>query len=114
MRTKTLLSTAALLAAGLATSMAQSSNVYSLNVVGYVNAPVITGYNFAANPFDTSDGLNKASTVYPNPSPDNGATQVGPRDGDELHFFDRILLRYKVYVFDALTDDTTTGFSDRN
>jgi len=36
MRTKTLLCLAALTAAGVATSMAQS-NVYSLNVVGYVN-----------------------------------------------------------------------------
>src|SRR5438309_1368093 len=39
MRTKTLLSLAALLAAGVATSMAQS-NVYSLNVVGYYNVVV--------------------------------------------------------------------------
>jgi hypothetical protein len=36
MRTKTLVCAAALLAAGVATSMAQS-NVYSLNVVGYYN-----------------------------------------------------------------------------
>src|SRR5207249_3273515 len=36
MRTKTLLAAAAMLAAGFASSMAQS-NVYSLNVVGYVN-----------------------------------------------------------------------------
>src|SRR5262245_30453866 len=39
MRTKTLLCAAAL-AAGVATSMAQS-NVYSLNVVGYVNTAVV-------------------------------------------------------------------------
>jgi hypothetical protein len=38
MRTK-LLAAAALLAAGVATSMAQS-NVYSLNIVGYVNVPL--------------------------------------------------------------------------
>src|ERR1700730_12330845 len=36
MRTKTLVCAAALMAAGVATSMAQS-NVYSLNVVGYIN-----------------------------------------------------------------------------
>lgn len=40
MRTKTLLILAALTAAGVATSMAQS--VYSLNVVGYVNVPLLT------------------------------------------------------------------------
>jgi hypothetical protein len=39
MRTKTLLLAAALSAAGLATSLAQS-NVYSLNVVGYINVAV--------------------------------------------------------------------------
>src|ERR1051325_3870943 len=37
MRTKTLLLTAAALAAGLVSSFAQSSNVYSVNIVGYVN-----------------------------------------------------------------------------
>src|ERR1041385_5044775 len=45
MRTKTLLLAAALTAAGLATSLAQS-NVYSLNVVGYVNV------NVAGNKFN--------------------------------------------------------------
>jgi hypothetical protein len=41
MRTKTTLAAAAILAAGLASSMAQ--NVYSLNVVGYVNVPIPAG-----------------------------------------------------------------------
>jgi hypothetical protein len=41
MRTKTILC-AAILAAGVATTMAQS-NVYSLNVVGYYNVPVAAG-----------------------------------------------------------------------
>lgn len=50
MRTKTLLLTAAALAAGLFSSFAQSSNVYSVNVVGYYN--VVTpagGYFLLAN-----------------------------------------------------------------
>ena len=41
MRTKALLCAAAL-AAGTAASMAQS-NVYSLNIVGYVNVPLTSG-----------------------------------------------------------------------
>jgi hypothetical protein len=55
MRTKTLLATAAMLAAGLASSMAQS-NVYSLNVVGYVNTPLTGGgkYTAVANPLNTA------------------------------------------------------------
>jgi hypothetical protein len=55
MRTKTLLAAAAMLAAGLASSLAQS-NVYSLNVVGYVNKTIIGGskYSAVANPLTTS------------------------------------------------------------
>jgi hypothetical protein len=58
MRTK-LLVAAAILAAGVATSMAQS-NVYSLNVVGYVNKPFVAGgFTAAANPLNaTNNSLN--------------------------------------------------------
>jgi len=56
MRTKTILLTAALVAAGVATSMAQSSNVYSLNVVGYVNVPIFTGFQILVNPLDDGAG----------------------------------------------------------
>jgi hypothetical protein len=51
MRTKTLLLTAALSAAGIATSMAQ---VYSVNAVGYVNAPIAAGFTMVANQFTAS------------------------------------------------------------
>jgi hypothetical protein len=58
MRTK-LLAAAAILAAGLATSLAQS-NVYSLNVVGYVNKALTGGgFNAIANPLNaTNNSLN--------------------------------------------------------
>jgi hypothetical protein len=57
MRTKTLLLTAALSAAGLATSMAQ---VYSVNAVGYVNVTVpANGYAILGNPLNgTNNALN--------------------------------------------------------
>jgi hypothetical protein len=51
MRTKTLLLTAALCAAGIATSMAQTP-VYSVNAVGYVNTPLVKGNNLISNPLD--------------------------------------------------------------
>jgi len=51
MRTKTLLLTAALSAAGIATSMAQ---VYSVNAVGYVNTPLVKGYNLISNPLNNT------------------------------------------------------------
>ena len=52
MRTKTLLLTAALSAAGVATSMAQ---VYSVNAVGYVNTTLNPGFNLISNPLDAED-----------------------------------------------------------
>jgi hypothetical protein len=54
MRTKTLLLTAAVCAAGVATSMAQ---VYSANVVGYVNKQLqgAGGFTLVANPLDTTN-----------------------------------------------------------
>jgi hypothetical protein len=62
MRTKTLLLSAAALAAGVATSMA--ANVYSVNVVGYVNVNVTSGYNLISNPLDV-DGVDNVLTVMP-------------------------------------------------
>jgi hypothetical protein len=51
-----MLAAAAALAAGLATSMAQS-NVYSVNVVGYVNKVLVGGnkYTGVANPLNTTN-----------------------------------------------------------
>jgi len=68
MRTKTLLLTAALTAAGAATSLAQ---VFSQNIVGYINVTNYPGYNLIANQ------LNNGATA-PNqvidliPAPPNG------------------------------------------
>jgi len=61
MRTKTLLLTAALAAAGALTSMAQS-NVYSLNIVGYVNVTLTNGFNMISNPLDV-DGTGVNNTL---------------------------------------------------
>lgn len=70
MRTKTLLLAAALSAAGIAASMAQS-NVYSLNVVGYVNVELKAGFTMFANPLDLDGtGLNNTvQTVFSNSLP---------------------------------------------
>jgi hypothetical protein len=63
MRTKSLLAAAAIIAAGVASSMAQS-NVYSLNIVGYVNKPCPAGLSMVANPLSTTNVL---SVVVPTP-----------------------------------------------
>jgi hypothetical protein len=63
MRTKTLLLTAALCAAGIATSMAQA--VYSVNAVGYVNTSLGAGYNLISNPLDNkATGGNQVKNLF--------------------------------------------------
>jgi len=60
MKAKTLLIAAAALAAGVMHSQAQ---VYSQNIVGYVNVPLNTGYNFVANQLDL-DGTGVNNSIY--------------------------------------------------
>jgi hypothetical protein len=67
MRTKTLLFSAAVLAAGMAASMAQS--VYSINAVGYVNLTIQNGYNLIANPLNgTNNSINTIMPIAPDGS----------------------------------------------
>jgi hypothetical protein len=67
MRTIKALVCAAALAAGLATSLAQS-NVYSLNVVGYYNVPLVAGaYTLIANQLNTTN--NTIASLLPSPVP---------------------------------------------
>ena len=61
MRTKALLLAVALTAAGIASIQAQS-NVYSVNVVGYVNVTIPTGYSAIANPLRSTD--NTVSNLF--------------------------------------------------
>jgi len=61
MRTKLAVLTAAALAAGALSSQAQS-NVYSLNVVGYVSIGLTNGFNSIANPLDL-DGTGTNNTI---------------------------------------------------
>jgi hypothetical protein len=67
MRTKTLLLTAALAAAGVASSMAQGT-VFSVNAVGYVNTTLKKGFNLVANPLnagaDNTIGTLFKSTAF--------------------------------------------------
>jgi len=61
MRTKVLICAAALVAASAFTSMAQ--NVYSLNVVGYINIPFVEGFQLIANQLDfDGTGTNNTSS----------------------------------------------------
>src|SRR5688572_23375944 len=89
MRTKTLLLTAALSAAGLATSMAQ---VYSVNAVGYVNVSVDAG-DLAVLGVPLNGTNNQLNTTMPLPLGSDGATiyrfDVGLQNYlDPINWFD--------------------------
>jgi len=60
MRTKTLLLTAALGAAGVTSALGQ---VYSVNAVGYINTALASGFNLVANQLNT--GGNTVAEVHP-------------------------------------------------
>jgi len=71
MRTKALLLTAALSAAGVATSMAQ---VYSVNAVGYVNLSLVPGLSLIANPLDNTNNNLNTIMALPNDGSADGTT----------------------------------------
>ncbi|HRZ38284.1 MAG TPA: hypothetical protein P5534_18225 [Candidatus Paceibacterota bacterium] len=71
MRTKTALLTAALGLVGAATVSAQ---VYSVNVVGYVNSELKAGWNLIANPLDnTAANGNTVGVLFGTALPDGSA-----------------------------------------
>ena len=85
MRTKTLLLTAALAAAGVVSSMAQ---VFSVNAVGYVNLTLPTGFSMIANPLNGAN--NNLNTILPLPDSAEG-TEIyrfaGGAFGDVITFY---------------------------
>jgi len=89
MRTKTLLLTAALVAAGAASSMAQ---VYSVNAVGYVNLSIPKGFSMIANQFTTP--TTKVSDLIPNPAPGSTLYKFSNPGGYTLDTFDEFNLTW--------------------
>lgn len=91
-----MLLSAAVLAAGVASSMA--SAVYSVNVVGYINVTTAPGFNMIANQLDV-DGVDAIGTVL-------GAANTGAAlDGCQVETFDKVHSAYNVDVYD------NSGFS---
>jgi hypothetical protein len=90
MRTKTLLLTAALSAAGVATSMAQ---VFSVNAVGYVNTVVPGGNKLAliSNPLNAAD--NSVAGLFTDAAKAAGGLQV-------YKFVPGPAPTYKIFSFD--------------
>jgi hypothetical protein len=92
MRTKTLLLACAALAFSLATSQAQ---VYSANVVGYINQTLSSGLNLVTVPF-TIGSSNGGNEVFGSVLP----------DGTQFLIFNRITGKYVTDVY-----DTGAGFN---
>ena len=101
---------AAALAAGVISSQAQ---VYSQNIVGYVNVTLPPGFTFVSNPLDYIDANgntnNAATNIFKNPYSGNDNIP-GPYDGSVLILWTGTA--YDQYVFDSLPGDTSTGFTD--
>jgi hypothetical protein len=98
MRTKTLLiATAAALAAGIISSQAQ---VYSQNIVGYVNNPFNSGYSSQANPLDNGAG-NSLTNLINNTGGTYDGTFVYVWGGNS----------YTIYQFDS---SQSTGIANAN
>ncbi|MGD1087648.1 MAG: hypothetical protein ABR955_02850 [Verrucomicrobiota bacterium] len=81
MRTKTLLLAAGALAAGIASSQAQ--NVYSQNIVGYVQviSPGTPGWVCAANPLDLDGVDNITNVLGPTNFPKGGQVELFTASG---------------------------------
>jgi len=81
MRTKTKILAAGFVAAGALSSMAQ--NVYSVNVVGYVNVTIPNGFTLIENPLNAADNHVGALFAY-------NTTNLGgssPALGDYVYFW---------------------------
>jgi hypothetical protein len=95
MRTKALLIAAAALAVGVVSSQAQ---VYSQNIVGYVNLPVQANWNVIANPLDNAGG-NAITNLIANP--------VGNLDGTYVYIWNGTSFTIEQY-----DSSQTTGFAN--
>jgi len=84
MKTKTLLIAAAALAVGVISSQAQ---VYSANIVGYVNVSIGAGaYQLIANPLDA--GTNTLNSLLPSPPPGTLFYKYVTGSGYTIYTFD--------------------------
>ena len=92
---KTLLTIAAALAASVISSQAQ---VYSQNIVGYVNTPLPAGFSTIANPLDNSTG-SSATNLFD--------TTSGGNDGSVLLTWTGTT--FAQFVFDS---SKSSGFTD--
>ena len=67
MRTKALILSALVCAGGLSSALAQTTNVYSVNAVGYINLSLPSGFSMIANQLNTTNNtIGSLLTNLPN------------------------------------------------
>src|SRR6266536_3964680 len=93
MRTKTMLVSALLVAAGITTSTAQA--VYSVNIVGYINKSLPHGLSLIANQLNASPD-NKVQTLFGTPVASVTVFKFNPTSGN----------------FDQAASDPDLGWTD--
>lgn len=88
MRTKPLIIAAAVTLGAVASAVAQSTNVYSVNVVGYINRSIPTGFSMVANQLNATN--NSVTSLFG--APPNGTTvyKFNPASGgyDSVSYID--------------------------
>ena len=105
MRIKVLICAAALAAASAFTSMAQG-NVYSLNVVGYINIPLVEGFQLIANQLDY-DGTGTNNL-------DANILGTNVPVGSVVYTWDPKTVAYNVDTLAAVKGSTTVAWSKNN
>src|SRR5262245_58225630 len=108
MRTKSLLLAAGIAVAGALPSMAQSSNVFSVNVVGYINLVTRPGFNLIANQLTLSPTSNTVPAVL-----GTAASQTSLQDCQVLRY-DKIAANYVIDYYDASGFSGPPGWYDNN
>lgn len=91
--------------------MAQS-NVYSLNIVGYVNKPVLTGLNLIANPLKNANN-NVTNILTPPDFTDVLKWNSGANDFDiSSYFFGAWSVEYDLVPGEAFFVNTPANFTN--
>jgi hypothetical protein len=107
MRTKLGLLTVALIAAGALPTMAQS-NVYSVNVVGYVNITTRPGFNLLANQLTLNPTTNSIATIL------NTSAAPGSLQDCQVLKYNKVAANYSLDIFDGTGFFGPPGWYDGN
>jgi len=101
MRTKALILSAMVGIAGITTSLA-APNVYSINVVGYINLDLDTGFTMVANQLDNMNG-NLVKDLIPSPAGSPSVYKFNGVGYDTMSYLDFLGGWFPTEVADVMT-----------